>query len=65
MDEALGAQYKPLRLLLRRLMAPLGTIHCQRGRSSDLQLPSDPKDREGFSRAVQAYYGQMAPPTQG
>ena len=65
MDEALGAQYKPVRLLLRRLMAPLGTIHCQRGRSSDLQLPSDPKDREGFSRAVQAYYGQMAPPTQG
>ncbi len=65
MDEALGAQYKPVRLLLRRLMAPLGTIHCQRGRSSDLQLPSDPKDREGFSRAVQAYYGQMVPPTQG
>ena len=65
MDDALGAQYKPLRLLLRRLMAPLGTIHCQRGRSSDLQLPSDPRDREGFSRAVQAYYGQMAPPAQG
>ena len=66
MDDALGAQYKPLRLLLRRLMAPLGTIHCQRGRSSDLQLPTDPKDRDGFSRAVQAYYGQRAaPPAQG
>jgi capsular polysaccharide export protein len=56
LDGAVGARYKPLRLLLRRLTAPLGTIHCRRGRSSDLQLPPDPRDRDGFSRAVQQYY---------
>ena len=41
---------------MRRLTAPLGTIHCRRGRSSDLKLPQDPRDRDGFSRSVQAYY---------
>jgi capsular polysaccharide export protein len=56
LDSAVGARYKPLRLLLRRLTAPLGTIHCRRGRSSELKLPLDPRDRDGFSRAVQQYY---------
>jgi capsular polysaccharide export protein len=56
LDGAVGARQKPLYLLLNRLTAPLGTIHCRRGRSSDLQLPPDPRDRDGFSRAVQAYY---------
>jgi len=58
-DGAVGANCKPLRLLLRRLTAPLGTIHCRRGRSSDLQLPQDPRDRDGFSRSVQAYYREQ------
>ena len=58
MDDALGARYRPWRLLLSRLSAPVGTIHCRRGRSGDLVLPEDPLDREGFSRAVQAYYRQ-------
>ena len=59
LDGAVGARYKPLRLLLRRLTAPLGTIHCRRGRSSDLPLPPDPRDRDGFSRAVQQYYREQ------
>ena len=58
LEGALGARYRPLALLLSRLTAPLGTIHCRRGRSQDLVLPKDPRDREGFSRAVQAYYQQ-------
>ena len=58
LDGALGARYKPLALLLSRLTARLGTIHCRRGRSADLKLPEDPRDREGFSRAVQSYYRQ-------
>ena len=56
MDEALGARYKPWLLLLSRLTAPLGTIHCRRGRSRDLNLPEDHLDRDGFTRAVQEYY---------
>ena len=56
MDDALGARYQPWKLLLSRLTAPLGTIQCRRGRSSDLVLPQDPRDREGFSRVVQEYY---------
>ena len=58
LEGAVGARYRPLALLLSRLTAPLGTIHCRRGRSQDLALPEDPRDREGFSRAVQAYYRQ-------
>ena len=58
MEEALGARYKPWRLLLSWLTAPLGTIHCQRGRSSDLVLPDDPRDRDGFTRVVQTYYAR-------
>jgi capsular polysaccharide export protein len=57
LEGAVGARrYNLLRLLLRRLTAPLGTIHCRRGRSSDLKFPQDPRDRDGFSCAVQAYY---------
>ena len=54
-----GARYKPLQLLLGRLTAPLGTIHCRRGRADDLRLPADPRDREGFSAAVQQYYREQ------
>ena len=42
--DARGARYIPWRLLLSRLTAPLGTIHCRRGRSDDLVLPADPLD---------------------
>jgi capsular polysaccharide export protein len=59
LDGAVGARHRPLRLLLNRLAAPLGTIHCRRGRSSDLQLPQDPRDREAFSRAVRTYYREQ------
>ena len=31
LEGATGARYKPLQLLLGRLTAPLGTIHCRRG----------------------------------
>ena len=58
LDGAVGARYKPLALMLSRLTSQLGTIHCRRGRSSDLELPDDPRDRQGFSRAVQSYYLQ-------
>ena len=46
LEGAVGARYKPVQLLLGRLTAPLGTIHCRRGRADDLQLPADPRDRE-------------------
>ena len=59
LDGAVGARYKPLQLLLGRLTAPLGTIHCRRGRADDLRLPDDPRDREGFSAAVQRYYREQ------
>jgi len=55
--------YRPLRLLLSRLQAPLATIHCRRGRAADLGL-GDPGlaeqgcDRQIFTRAVQAYYAR-------
>ena len=56
LDAAVGARYKPITLLLSRLTAPPGTIHCRRGRADDLDLPEDPRDRAGFSQAVQTYY---------
>ena len=59
LEGAVGARYKPLQLLLGRLTAPLGTIYCRRGRADDLKLPADPRDREGFSAAVQQYYREQ------
>jgi capsular polysaccharide export protein len=51
-------RYRPLRLLLSRLTAPLGTIYCRRGRASDLQLPEGNCDVGSFKAAVQAYYAR-------
>jgi capsular polysaccharide export protein len=50
--------YRPLRLLVSRLKAPLATIHCRRGRAEDLALPANGCDRETFVGAVQAYYAR-------
>lgn len=61
LDDAIGPQYKPLQLLFRRLTAPMGTVHCRRGRAIDLDLPANPQDREGFSRAVQDFYRRELP----
>jgi capsular polysaccharide export protein len=52
------ALYRPLRLLISRLKAPLATIHCRRGRVEDLGLPEQGCDRDTFVRAVQAYYAR-------
>ena len=52
------ALYRPLRLLISRLKAPLATIHCRRGRAEDLGLPEQGCDRDTFVRAVQAYYSR-------
>ena len=41
-------ELSPLALLLSRLTAPPGTIHCRRGRSQDL-LARRPRDREGLA----------------
>lgn len=59
--------YRPLRLLLSRLSAPLATIHCRRGRASDLGHFSQDADRQTFVHAVQAYYArtEFTPPAQG
>ena len=51
-------RYRPLRLLLSRLTAPLGTIYCRRGRASDLQLPEGKCDVRSFKAAVQSYYAR-------
>ena len=48
--------YNPFRILAMRIMSRPSTINCCLGRSKDLNLPSDPRDREGFSRAVKLYY---------
>ena len=61
LDDAIGPQYKPLQLLLRRLSAPMGTVHCRRGRAVDLELPKNPQDRDGFTRAVQEFYRRELP----
>lgn len=53
-------RYKPLRLLLSRLTAPSATIHCRRGRASDLHLPDGPGARQLFAVAVQTYYAPEA-----
>ena len=51
--------YNPFKILARRIIARPSTIDCYLGRSTDLNLPSDPRDREGFSRAVKLYYLQQ------
>ena len=51
--------YSPLKILLMRLIAKPATINCYLGKSTDLNLPSDPRDREGFSRSVKLYYLQQ------
>ena len=51
--------YSPLKILRRRIIAKPSTIYCYLGKSTDLNLPSDPRDREGFSRAVKHYYLQQ------
>ena len=51
--------YNPFRILARRIMSSPSTINCYLGKSTDLNLPSDCRDREGFSRAVKLYYLQQ------
>ena len=51
--------YSPLKILRRRIIAKPSTIYCYLGKSTDLNLPSDPRDREGFSRAVKFHYMQQ------
>ena len=51
--------YNPLVILLRRLPAPKAKIECRVGLSTDLDCPADFRDREGFRRAVQAYYREQ------
>tara|TARA_B100001175_G_scaffold300176_1_gene292225 strand:+ start:100 stop:882 length:783 start_codon:yes stop_codon:yes gene_type:complete len=51
--------YNPLKILLRRIVSRPSTIICNLGKSTELNLPSDPRDREGFSRAVKHYYLQQ------
>ena len=51
--------YDPFKILLSRIIARPSTISCCLGSSTDLNLPVDPRDREGFSRAVKLYYLQQ------
>ena len=51
--------YDPLALLIKRLAAPPAKIECRVGLSTDLDLPADTRDREGFTRAVQNYYREQ------
>ena len=54
--------YNPFKILLTRIVSRPSTINCYLGKSTDLNLPSDPRDREGFSRAVKLYYLQQQEP---
>ena len=51
--------YDPFALLIKRLAAPPAKIECRVGLSTDLDLPADTRDREGFTRAVQSYYREQ------
>jgi capsular polysaccharide export protein len=51
--------YNPLIILAKRLPAPLARIECRIGLPTDLGCPADFRDREGFRRAVQAYYREQ------
>ena len=51
--------YNPFALLIKRLGAPPAKIECRVGLSTDLELPADIRDREGFTRAVQSYYREQ------
>jgi capsular polysaccharide export protein len=51
--------YSPFKILLKRIISRPSTINCYLGASTDLNLPSDPRDRAGFIRAVQAYYREQ------
>ena len=51
--------YNPFKILLRRIVSRPSTINCCLGKSTDLNLPMDPRDREGFSRSVKLYYLQQ------
>jgi capsular polysaccharide export protein len=51
--------YDPFKILVRRIIARPSTINCYLGTSTDLNLPSDTRDREGFSQAVKLYYLQQ------
>ena len=62
MDSGLvGARYKPLQLLLGRLTAPLGTIHCRAAGPMIWFCPLIPAIGEGFSRccAGSLYYREQ------
>jgi len=56
-------RYKPLRLVLSRLIAPVGTIYCRRGNAQDLSVPLCSCDVSQFKTAVQAYYAGQAAAT--
>ena len=51
--------YNPFKILLKRIVSSPSTINCYLGKSTELNLPSDPRDRDGFSRAVKLYYLQQ------
>ena len=51
--------YNPFKILLKRIVARPSTINCYLGKLTDINLPSDPRDREGFSRAVKLHYMQQ------
>lgn len=52
-------RYRPLRLLLSRLIAPEGTIYCRRGKAQDLALSLSNCDAIRFATAVQKYYAEQ------
>ena len=54
--------YNPFKFLLKRIVSRPATINCYLGKPTDINLPSDPRDREGFSRAVKLYYLQQQEP---
>ena len=51
--------YNPFKILLKRIVSRPSTIYCYLGKPTDINLPSDPRDREGFSRAVKLHYMQQ------
>jgi len=53
-------RYKPIRLVLSRLGAPVGTIYCRRGNAQDLSVSLSNCDDGEFKAAVQAYYAGHA-----
>lgn len=56
LDHASHLHYRPLNLLISRLVSPIAVIYCKQGRSDHFDTQTTPVDRVQFEQEVQSYY---------